>query len=96
MFSFRLWREVNIYYAANQVSTLISVGEADCKAKDDKGNTPLHHAFLHVEQPDLKVVKVLVRSGANLHEPNNEGKTPWGIAQEKFPQWCEQGDVKKS
>ena len=58
------------------VEKLIQAGE-DINSKDDRGDTPLHHASRngHVE-----VITALLAAGADKTIKNKDGKTPYDYA----------------
>jgi len=59
------------------VMALISSGKADLDARDESGNSSLHHA---VANDDLAMVKLLMGAGALADLANRDGLTPADIA----------------
>ena len=49
---------------------------------DNKGNTPLHIA---AENKSYRMLKTLIRVGANIRAKNADGKTAWDICEEEWP-----------
>ncbi len=57
-------------YAEQAVRLLLQYGADVIHAKDDEGNTPLHCAS------DVKVIRLLLAEGADVHAVNDSGETP--------------------
>ena len=60
-----------------EVDRLIECG-IDPNIKDMEGDTPLH---LAVRLKNIEIVKYLLRVGASISQKNNEGETPFSIAE---------------
>ena len=67
------------YSKTPEVIVLLLNREADIKAPDEDGQTPLHLATLNNSSV---IVELLLDKGANANAQNNQGKTPLDIAQE--------------
>lgn len=65
---------------ACKIAKMLLENGADGKAKQQGGWTPLHGA---ANSGSEKLVTLLMSHGANPAEPNDEGKTPFQLAEEK-------------
>jgi len=61
------------------VSLLLSAN-ADVNIPNKDGNTPLHHAAMN---QNLKILKLLLHGGGNLHLANRKGLTVWDLVQRR-------------
>lgn len=81
-----------LYYSARHstsdhyIKVLLGYG-ADLGARDTMGSTSLHYAARY---GDVKIVKLLLQSGASKDVQDNRGKTAWDLAErdvkEKIPE----------
>ena len=61
------------------MKVLVKAG-ADVNARDDKGDTPLHHALQRMAGQEARY---LIKKGANIRAESAEGVTPLQLAVEK-------------
>jgi ankyrin repeat protein len=61
----------------NQTIANLLVETIDLKARDDSGNTLLHHA---IRRYDVKMVKLLIEHGADIDAKDGQGNTPLDVA----------------
>ena len=59
------------------IAALVDAG-ADTKARDKKGQTPLHWAAWYNENP--AVITALLDAGSDPKARNEDGDTPWDYA----------------
>jgi ankyrin repeat protein len=56
-------------------------------AKEDNGNTPLHHIFAwcpwRPRKSSLAIIKLLIAYGADIHAQNARGETPLDITRRR-------------
>ena len=56
---------------------------ADVNARDNQGNTPLHHA---VRKGDMKAIQSLLQAGADVNATNEKGETPLHVVYQTKPE----------
>lgn len=73
----------NMHY--DTLKLLLKLG-ADVNKKCELGNTPLHQAMMTGDkiQKNVKIMDLLIQSGANPRLKNNFGQTPMFFASKKF------------
>ena len=73
----RFWAELTL----EQLQELIEAG-VDVNAKDDNGQTPLHHAVHH--SASAEIIEELIKEGADVDAQTTDEKTPLHIARENI------------
>lgn len=69
------------YFDVEMVVHLLALG-ADPTCADDLGNTLLHECTYTTSASSLRIIAELVAHGADVNQPNHNGETPLGVAQQ--------------
>ncbi|MEP4534732.1 MAG: ankyrin repeat domain-containing protein [Cyclobacteriaceae bacterium] len=64
-----------------EICQLLIDRKASIDIKDSDGSTPLFRATFECRDESGELIKLLIKNGANPHEPNNYGNSPFSLAE---------------